>query len=299
MNWKMKALMHWILSYCPYGNEIQYWIQKNVTKTLPRPSYRLENGLMHATNHTRSFWRYSDRDIETASIYEFGAGADMYVQLLLYSYGFNRQITVDLNRLLKAELVNDSINKIREMGLNSLPRIPDKFLGNGDTVNELKKFYGIDYRAPFDARKTGLPDDSVDLIVSSETVQFIPIDDLTKILAECRRILKPEGILSLSINCDDIYGYVDPSISTYNFLRYSEFTWRFYNPPKHFQNRLRHWDYLALAKRVGFEVLEDNFVPVTKDELKILKKIKLHPKFREYPFEDLAIRIAHFVLRKK
>ncbi|HMK34042.1 MAG TPA: methyltransferase domain-containing protein [Desulfomonilaceae bacterium] len=297
MNWKAKALLHWMLSYAPLGNEIHYVIQRNVTKTLPRPAYRVENGLMHARNHMKSFSRYADRDIEDASVYEFGAGADMFVQLLLYSFGINRQVTVDLNKLLKTELVNDSIRKIENMSPDSFRRTPEKLVGN-DGVEDLRKFYGIAYRAPFDARSTGLADQSVDFIVSSETVQFIPRKDLEEILIECHRVLKKNAIVSLSINCDDIYAYVDPSISVYNFLQYSDSLWRLYNSPKHYQNRLRHLDYLRLFASTGFEVVEDDCAEVTKQEADALKKITLDAKFQDYPLEELAVRTAHFVLRK-
>jgi hypothetical protein len=298
MNWRTKSLMHWILSYAPYGDEIHYFIQKNITKTLPRPEYRLQNGLMHARNHVKSFQQYAQGDIDSASIFDIGAGADLFVQLLLYSFGVNSQTTVDLYRLLKTELVNNSIEKIGQMRPDPFRRLPEQFVGNA-IVKELKAFYGIDYRAPFDARRTGLPDNSVDFIISSETVQFVPKQDLVQILIECHRILTRNGLVSLSINCDDVYSYADTSISSYNFLQCSEFAWRFYSPPKLFQNRLRHSDYVSLFKSTGFEVLEDKTLEVTEDQLKMLKALQLDDKFQEYSFEELAVRRAHLVLRKK
>jgi SAM-dependent methyltransferase len=297
MNWKTKAVMHWILSYVPLGDEIHFRIQKSITKSLPRPLYRLRNGIMHATNHVESFRRHTDKDIGSANLFEFGAGADLFVQLLLYSFGVNRQLTVDLHPLLKTELVNDSIKKIDEMKLDSPRRLPKRVLGN-DTARELKEFYGIDYRAPFDARNTGLADNSVDFIISSETVQFIPKPDLIEILFECHRILKPDGLFSLSINCDDIYAYTDASISQYNFLQYSEIAWRFYSPPKLFQNRLRYKDYLSILRITGFVLLEAHPLEVTGDQLKALKTVHFDSGFKGYSSEELAIRRAHLVLRK-
>ncbi|AFM25394.1 class I SAM-dependent methyltransferase [Desulfomonile tiedjei] len=299
MHWKAKALLGWILAYTPSGDRIHYWMQKNVSRSLPRPEYRIQNALMHATNHVKAFRQYGDRDIGEASLFEFGAGWDMFVQLLLYSFGVNHQITVDLYRWLKAELVNDSIKKIGQMELDSVRRIPEKLMHEDRLVEELKEFYGIDYRAPFDARRTGLVHSSVDFIVSSETVQFVPQADLLEIFSECHRILQPKGIVGLTINCDDIYAYVDSSISVYNFLQYSDFAWRFYNPPSFGQNRLRYADHLSLLKSTGFEILQDNARDVTEDELNAVATLRLDTKFQDYSLQDLAMRRGYLVLCRK
>jgi len=35
MNWKYKAFLQQILSLIPFGEEINYWCQKKLTKSLP------------------------------------------------------------------------------------------------------------------------------------------------------------------------------------------------------------------------------------------------------------------------
>src|SRR5207253_9552486 len=63
----------------------------------------------------------------------------------------------------------------------------------------LQECFGIEYRAPCDARRTALGDGSVDYITSTNTLEHIPADDLPAILRECHRLLTPGGFLSYRV----------------------------------------------------------------------------------------------------
>src|SRR5205823_13839725 len=93
-------------------------------------------------------------------------------------------------------------------------------------ITELEEIYGIDYRAPCDAKKTGLPSLSVDYITSTSTLEHIPPEAIRLILRECYRVLRDRGVISLLIDYNDHYTYSDHKISVYNFLRYSDWVWR-------------------------------------------------------------------------
>jgi hypothetical protein len=121
--------------------------------------------------------------------------------------------------------------------------------------------HGIKYLAPADARATGLANDSISYLVSTSTLEHIPPDDILAIFSECRRILATGSIMSLAIDYRDHWWYADPSIDVFNFRRYSERTWRFLNPPTHWQNRLRHPDYLALLEQSKFDIIRADVNP--------------------------------------
>jgi SAM-dependent methyltransferase len=298
MNWKMKALLHNVMPLVPGGDRCHFWIQRHITRKIPRTEQRFLHAISIAEKHIDSFRRLSETPVQEATFYEFGAGWDLATQLTFFALGVNHQIIVDVKPLLRKELANDSAQRIRTLRGHSFRRVPDKTLGK-DLVHDLRAYYGIDYFAPCDAKHTMLPDSSVDCITCTETVAHIPEPDLNSIFAECARILKPGGIISMSANYDDLYSYFDHSISAYNFLKYSDGWWRIFNPFHHFQNRLRHSDYLRLFTRVGLEIVEEEKKLPTPQDLDCLSGLTLSKEFRNYTAEDLAIHGAHFVVRHK
>ena len=130
-----------------------------------------------------------------------------------------------------------------------MPRLPTAAIDTVDLVSSLRKLYGIEYRAPCDARATGLAADSVDCVTSTSTLEHIDPSDIGGILRECHRILRADGIMSMAVDYTDHY-----AISQYNFLRYSDRAWKMFNPQLHFQNRQRHADYVRLFEASGFEL---------------------------------------------
>src|SRR5438067_829197 len=123
---------------------------------------------------------------------------------------------------------------------------------------------------------------SVDCITSTNTLEHIPPDDLAAILRECYRILAPSGLVSLDIDYQDHYSFFDPRITAYNFLRYSARTWSFFSPSLHYQNRLRHPDYLELVKAAGFKIIEEKRTDGTAEDLAAVQQMPLDQRFRGY-----------------
>jgi hypothetical protein len=100
------------------------------------------------------------------------------------------------------------------------------------------------------------------------------------------------------IDCQDHWSYLDKSISVYNFLKYSEKEWRRYNPSLHYQNRLRHKDYISVVQKTDFEILEENKIEPTPTELDIIKNLRLSNEYSGYEITDIGIKGPHIVLRK-
>jgi len=121
---------------------------------------------------------------------------------------------------LQKEVADELLDRLA--GIRVTPeRIVDLGCGTGYAVAQLQRMYrsaevlGIDFapamaarvgrggrirRRPIgvcgDARRTPLPDQSVDLVFSNLTLQWI--DDLRALFTEIRRILRPEGVLMFS-----------------------------------------------------------------------------------------------------
>lgn len=296
MRWLLEAAAQNVLSYVPRGADVQYVIQRRVLRTLPGGDEGFRQKATRALQHFRAFREHGpERDFAAARLYEFGAGWDLAVPLTLHALGAGSQTLVDLRRLLHTELVEDSLRKIEahrdwlereaEAEVKPVDRRPVRHVG------DLRERFAIEYLAPADARATGLPAASFDVVSSTDTLEHIPTADIARILAECRRLLRPDGIMSCRIDLEDHYAPSDRSISRYNFLRYSDRTWRLLSPPLHYLNRLRYPDYVRLFREAGFEVAAERASRPTAQDLETLRRLELAPRFRDgYTLEELGVR---------
>ncbi len=151
------------------------------------------------------------------------------------------------------------------------------------------------YLAPVDVAATGLDDEAFDFASSTSTLEHVPRAEIPPLLAECRRLLRPGGVITLLIDYKDHYGAFDPSCSVYNFLRFSDRRWRKYSPSFHFQNRLRHSDYVHLVELAGFEIAEVTTVDPTDADRRWLQDNEIDSSFAGYAPDDLLTRDAHIV----
>lgn len=301
MKWKYKALLQMVLSHIPYGERLNYFFQRHVTKSLPISDIEFIDLVACAKEHIDMFCKYRVQPLKEAVFYEFGAGWDLIIPLVFYALGVEHQILVDIRKLIKLELINYNVEKFQQMAFDlEFPRIPHQFLDNGcDILVSLKKYYGIDYRAPHNAKHSVIEPASIDCITSTNTMEHIPPRDIQAILRECHRILKDSGLISFRIDYQDHYAYFDSRISVYNFLRYPDKIWAFFNPPLHYQNRLRHRDYLYLFLEAGFEIVEEKYTNGSDADLKSINRLQMDKRLSiGYSFTELAVRNSLVVLQK-
>jgi hypothetical protein len=135
----------------------------------------------------------------------------------------------------------------------------------------------------------------VDFVSSTDTCEHIPASDLAAIFAECRRLLGPGGAFSCRIDLQDHYSYFDHSLSRYNFLRFSDRTWRLVDSPIHYQNRLRSPDYLRLVREAGFELVAQRPSGPSEEGSAELQALPLAERFRGYSLEELGVTVLSFV----
>ena len=302
MNWQCKALVQLVLSSVPKGEYLNYLLQRYVTRSVPASEEGFMAAVSYAHRHMDSLRRYLRRPLADAVFFEFGAGWDITIPLAYYGLGVEHQILVDIRSLLQIEVVNDTIQKYQTTPCDlKIARRPANYLSGRqrDLTIILNKHYGIDYRAPCDATDTGLPSRSIDCVTSTATLEHIPQADIGKILRECHRILRDDGVMSLLIDYDDHYSYFDSKVSGYNFLRYSDRMWAVFNPSLHHQNRLRHRDYLEILMDSGFDVIEDQHKDGSDVDLQVLGPLALANRFKSYAVAELAVHNSLIVARKR
>jgi SAM-dependent methyltransferase len=306
MNWRYKALLQAVLSDLPAGHELNYLFRRYVTKTVPASRTVQEKDYSFAAQHLSRFRTCGSVPIEDALFYEFGVGWDLTIPLSFYALGATRQIVTDVRRLAKSSLIANTTVVLPTLKLEpALPRSVRVFpsaVPSGQLSNVLKEYYGIDYRAPFDASRSGFASNSVDYITATKVLSYIPDNVLRNILSECRRVLRPAGIMSFLMDYRDEYSYFDKSISVYNLLQYSDRIWELlYNPILNFQNRLRHSDFRSLFEDLDLEIISDEpgYDGTIETARERIANLKLAERFRAYDPDDLAPVRGIFVLRKR
>jgi hypothetical protein len=290
-DWKQKAALQRVFSWLPGGHRLNYAFQRHVTHGLPIDDHALAAQVDLARHHVEQFRLRGARPLEEAAFFEFGAGWDFAMPLAFSALGVRRQLVVDLRRLGRFDLALDVDERVAGLGAPATRPPPASDLAS------LLAARGIDYRAPADARSTGVADRSIDCVTSTNTLEHIPPADITAIYRELHRIVASEGVISFQIDYQDHYSYFDPSISVYNFLTFDAAAWHRFNPSLHFQNRLRHRDHVALIEAAGFEIIESTLEGGSPEDLEALAALDLAPPFRDVDPAELAIRTSRLTLR--
>lgn len=84
------------------------------------------------------------------------------------------------------------------------------------------------------------PDNSVDMIYSSHVLEHFYFNDLMKLLAECRRVLKPTGVFSASVPNARIYIESYSSPSSFDPAIYCR-----YSPAYNYNSKIDYLNYMA------------------------------------------------------
>ena len=239
--WKIKSLIFSFIDYLLL-TKLLYFIQKYITKR-SRIISSIES--LNWKMHEEALKKYKTNNV----VFEFGAGKSL-VQNLYLSNFVKRQIVVDLYPMLDFELVDSEREKLLE--IENL-RLRSKIKNLKDL-----EYYGIYYIAPYDATKIHLSNKSIDACISTNTLEHIPKFDIILIFSELYNKLKDEGIVSLIIDYSDHYAHSDNNISLLNFLKFSNRQWKRYNHNIHFQNRLRHYEYIDIFEKIGFRIIKEN-----------------------------------------
>lgn len=301
MKWVAKAAVQKALSGIPGGERLNYLLQRHLTHGLPRGRAELAEKFRCAADYLRLARRYGDWGDGPVRAYEFGCGWELAVALALYLLGVERQVAVDLRPLLNWDLAADAWGKLQDIAAEleaSGTALPRRLAGPPPASRaELKARLGIDYQAPCDARATGLPAGSFELIHSTEVLEHVPAAALEPILSECRRLLAPGGVVAMLVDLQDHYSYFDKNIGPYHYLTLNPGAWRLINSGLHYQNRLRLPDYLAAARAAGLRVVHQEVSGPDPADRRQLAGMRLAAGFRNYTEDELGARWLVLVCR--
>jgi SAM-dependent methyltransferase len=299
MRWLAKAALQRTLGALPQGERLNYVFQRHVLHSFPVGDTAYCQKFTRAVNHLAAYEEHGPEiPVAEATFFEFGAGWDLAIPVSYALLGVGRQVVIDIRPSARIELVNETIaalERLRPELEQAAGRSLRDLGGPIASIAELEPRFGIRYLAPCDARDSGLPPSIVDFVSSTDTCEHIPGDDLASIFRESYRLLRPGGAFSCRIDLQDHYAYFDRGLSRYNFLRFSDRTWRVVNSPLHHQNRLRSPDYLQLVRDAGFELVVERPSGPSDAGRAELRSLPLAERFRPYSEDDLGVTVLSFV----
>lgn len=305
--WWVKAAIQRVISLLPGCTHWNEWFQEHVTRSVECTDSRFESQLEKSRIHLEYYLAHTSggRSVPR-TVLELGTGWHAVFPIAMFLAGAEEIWTWDIARLLKRHRLQQALNHFLSRDRNN--RLSELFpQARPERVAQLSAAAAGDWSDPYallrqlnvramvgDARHSGLPEGTIDLIASTVVLEYIPRDVLLGLLCEFRRVAAPHGVMSHEVDMIDQYSFFDSSITPFNFLRFSDRAWRLINNPLIPLNRLRVSDFRACFRQAGFAVVEE---VVTRGDPGALANIRLAPRFARYDPSDLLVIKAWFVAR--
>lgn len=305
--WWVKAAVQRGIGWLPGRSFWNDLLQERVTRSVECTDSRFESQLQKSKTHLGYFRKYtSSSQPVPRTVLELGTGWHAVFPIAMFLAGADEVWTWDISRLLKKNRLQQALDhfvcRAQDGRLNELfpeamaervSRLVAAAASDWSDPYELLRQFGI--RAMVgDASHTGLPAETMDLISSTVVLEFIPQDAMPGMLREFRRTASAACVTSHEVDLIDQFSYFDPSITPFNFLRYSDRTWRLINNPIIPLNRLRVADYRKCFQEAGFSLVDE---VITRGDPEALATIPLAPRFARYDTEDLLALKSWFVAR--
>ena len=284
MRWIAKALTKKVLSHVPGGDEIDYFLQRSLTKSLPQNDASFLHHAEIATRHVNSFREHNAMSLDQVRCLEFGAGWDLVSPLVFYALGIRKQTLIDISLKVHLDLVNHTLHQCHRLFEKLALRAPRAdFSQLPVRLNSLTDLSGLGINHIVGDLRTIECPRELDMITSISTLELIPASDIPSIMQRCYELLRPRGLLVSTIDTADHYARFDRSITHINFLKYSPGVWSVFNSPLYYQNRLRVSDHLRIMEQAGFSILQATRMPIKKRP-----NVRIHPVLlQKYDFDEL------------
>lgn len=297
MHWKHKALIESTCARLPLGARLYKLGQRVFGDLRAQPERRLVAQIEMA----RWLAQYG-LPVANSRLVEVGTGHIPVVPIGFYLAGAQSTVTVDINRRIDWALTRDTLEwiaahreklqKLYACDATQSATFEQRFEILVASKANPKRFLeqaGIEYLAPKDAAKTGLPAGSVHCHYSMTVLEHIPEAALCDILAEAGRILAPGGVALHFIDTSDHFQHQDRSIERINFLRYSEDEWRRLAGNQFgYCNRMRASDLLRLASGVGLIAVRTEIDVDERSKQAVTAGFPLAERFARYERDDLC-----------
>jgi hypothetical protein len=306
-HWLIKAAVQRGISLLPKSHVWNELLQEHVTKSIELTPDRFNERLDFCRRHVENLIELGPKSQAGFRVLEIGTGWQPIVPIGLYLCGATEVHTFDIAPHLSAGRLRKLLEKFGEYAhsgelrkrlpqilpecMEKLQQLTEKFLD--ESPYRLLEKIGVHARVR-DAQHTGLEPGTVDLIVSTGVLEYIPVPVLKNVLAETARVAAPGAVTSHYLNLIDQYSYFDSSIGPLNFLKFADSRWKIYNSPLTWLNRLRISDYRRMFADAGFPLAKE--INTLGSEID-LNRIRLAPEFQNYSKPDLLV-LTSFIAGK-
>jgi len=296
--WVLKAGVQGAISLVPARDRLNYALQSRITRSVELSQAGFEEKLRRVPRHIAHYAAATGHSEPPQSAFELGTGWYPVVPIGLALAGVERVVSLDIKPLADRARVRRVLERFveyRDAGKlgEILPLVSEKrsaLLSEGlgtDAVDagSLLAPLGVELELG-DARATGAPGQSFDLLVSNNTLEHIPADALDQIMGEFARLARPGAVTDHFIDMRDHYADFDRSMNRLNFLRYPDVFWRPFNNRLQHQNRLRLPEYREALESAGFTVIDEHRVKGADGEF---DDLKLARRFRRFTRDDALV----------
>lgn len=306
MDWRVKAMVQKVLGVLPGGDAMHYHLQRRfggLRDFRGELATKVDDWAI-MVGHLRD----AGLPIPGARLMEIGTGWYPTFPFACYLGGAQRVVTFDLTRHLRPALVRGCAQGLGEF----VDRIASACHVDAQDVRERHRHLVatlaqsidlaaatrgvVEYHAPADATRTGLPDASLDAVFSNSVLEHVPPAVIADMYRESMRVLAPGALMFHSVNCGDHYAYVDRRIGQLHYLQYSDRQWRLWTNAFLYQNRMRAHEFVDGARAAGFEIILDT-ATARPHRLEELSRLKVDARFADVPPEKLAITSVDFIGR--
>ncbi|QHI36854.1 hypothetical protein IMCC3317_22240 [Kordia antarctica] len=294
MNWKLKASLQKLLHFTKIGDTLNH-----IPATLKK-DYHKNVCLYQAYECLRKF---EEIEIETESrnpkkALEIGTGYSLISSVILHLLGFDKVVTVDISKDVSIKTFRkqiqhidsgDFLERIALQSTFSLTEIKEKVqqLQSFQTLEEVFDFCNIVYIPNYTLSDIEKESTSFDYICSQVVFEHISPVFLVQLFAKMKSWLPENGVAVHTINFIDHFAnpgfFQDKNISEFNFLKYSDETWKYWaGNDIAYTNRLSYVYYLELCETNNLTVIDfkgenyriHNPLSVSEIHSDIIKKYK-------------------------
>ena len=303
--WQLKAIIQKGISYLPYKTNINFFIQKYITKKILLTDDFFEKRMIHARDHLDFFKKNENNHFEEKTALELSYDQYPIISIAIFLSGFDIVISLNNANLVNKKTIVQTLKMFVEWRKKDkleeyLENINDQRWEQLQEVISLQKKLNEEQICRIlrlklmsqDARNTKLPAQSIDFIISNNIYEHTYPLVLKFILKEFKRILAPQGIMSHFVDLSDHFAHFDKNITIYNFLKYSEKQWQKIDNSIQPQNRLRWKDYEKMYQDLEIIYTSEK---LEKGDLKALATVSIHEMFNNFDMEELAISHGYLV----
>ena len=160
-----------------------------------------------------------------------------------------------------------------------------------ESFDDLYKLLCFNYIVDDSGKLGHLKESSFDVVVSAGVLEHIDTDVVSEFVKGIATALKPGGYSYHSINLRDHLYFYDRSVSTKQYLRYSNPKWkRYFENDVQYFNRIQYSEWHEIFNKAGLVLVEEE---IQKEELSGLKIAEEFKKCDSRNLNCVGLRIIH------